>query len=364
MGSFSVYCEISNISITSGNKCAILPIKENKSHEGYLPYLPAALPIFGEYNDYGDLESIEENANTKLIEARYGLSIENFCQFLTNREWYNSDRMSFDACRSELNSMMGNLSDELIKELTSTNFMWIDRQVYDAMTENNNTWYKGHNDYGTPEMLELLGFELIEESKTFKNYAPNRFNKKYSNKDGVEVYSDGGTLLSISGQYLYDFGKGSESSIETYFKVDPKLDYLKNLGEHEAWRFLSSSSLNEKLGYVFGKRQIDMYDEEYFNDMLEIMEDMKARGDETSRLLKIIEEKRKPKTLVDEYFNDMDSFGDDLAKMVNVRHNLHCMSGAFRPFTQYLTPQCGEHEEHQILLDKFAEINKSYISND
>jgi hypothetical protein len=30
----------------------------------------------------------------------------------------------------------------------------------------------------------------------------------------------------------------------------------------------------------------------------------------------------------------------------------------------YLTPQCGEYDHHQILLDGFAKINKSYIYNE
>lgn len=37
------------------------------------------------------------------------------------------------------------------------------------------------------------------------------------------------------------------------------------------------------------------------------------------------------------------------------------MSGQFRPYTKFLTPQCGEKSDHQRILNKFAEINKSYL---
>jgi hypothetical protein len=53
-GSWSVYCGISNISITSGNDCVLLPLKETNGE--YHRYSPATLPIFGKYNDYGGIE--------------------------------------------------------------------------------------------------------------------------------------------------------------------------------------------------------------------------------------------------------------------------------------------------------------------
>jgi hypothetical protein len=49
MGSWSV-CGISNISITSGNDCVLLPLKETNGE--YHRYSPTTLPIFGKYNDY------------------------------------------------------------------------------------------------------------------------------------------------------------------------------------------------------------------------------------------------------------------------------------------------------------------------
>ena len=41
MGSWSVYCGLSNLAITSGQECVFLPLKKN--NRGYLPYIPATL---------------------------------------------------------------------------------------------------------------------------------------------------------------------------------------------------------------------------------------------------------------------------------------------------------------------------------
>jgi len=62
-----------------------------------------------------------------------------------------------------------------------------------------------------------------------------------------------------------------------------------------------------------------------------------------------------------EYYRNLEDFKKELSDLVTLRHNLHCMSGDLKPFTSYLTPQCGEREHNQVLLEKFVEINKSKI---
>jgi len=47
MGSWSVYCEISKITITSGKRMALIPLKKNTDHVGYSQWVPATLPIIG-----------------------------------------------------------------------------------------------------------------------------------------------------------------------------------------------------------------------------------------------------------------------------------------------------------------------------
>jgi hypothetical protein len=201
-------------------------------------------------------------------------------------------------------------------------------------------------DYGTPEMLKLFGFEFVEKSDSFKNYDPKRFNQLWR-KDDVEMFSDNSTLLSKDGRYVYHFGKGDETSIETYFEVPKELEYLKTKSSSEAWRLLSKSKIKSELGYILGSRYD--FDRE---DMYE--EIAKIRGE----AIVVVQ----PKVLHKKYFSNMEMFGDKIVELINISHNLHPMSGQFSPHVLYLTPQCGEYEQHQLILDKFAEINRSYVN--
>lgn len=98
MGSFSLSCGVTGLSITAGDKCVMLPITANVSPflslngpkvipkatmrtSAYIVYnsdlwVPAMLPIHGEYDDYGGLEEVVEDDNTRVLEERYGLTIE------------------------------------------------------------------------------------------------------------------------------------------------------------------------------------------------------------------------------------------------------------------------------------------------
>lgn len=96
MGSFSVACSISKISINYGDKCVLIPIYKNpiyKDSYGYClaspcdRYMPLIMPIVGYYNDYGGIEDIEKDKNTELIERYFGISIEDFCECIQYRDY-------------------------------------------------------------------------------------------------------------------------------------------------------------------------------------------------------------------------------------------------------------------------------------
>lgn len=341
MGSWSVHCGISNIAITAGNECAVLPLKKNRGGDGYLPYVPACLPIFGNYNDYGSIEDITKCENTRLIEEHFGITIDEFVTFFVDgQHTYDREEASEVAEKLKANGRYDEVKD--------WKFMFIDRQVYDFMSSNLDKHSRGYMDYGTPQMLELLGFTKVKGAK-IKNYDPKRFNQLWE-KGKVKMYSDGNTLLTTSSRYVYHFGKGDETSIETYFEVPEELHYLKNLNETEAWRLLSPRKQKEQLGAAIGISRY-AFDTEGLEEMLAQV--AKDKGIEIPPKV--------PNTLEKKYMADLNTFGDALARLFNVRINLHPMSGQFHPNTLYLTPQCGEHERHQVILNRFAEINKSYI---
>lgn len=351
MGSWSVSCGISNIAITSGNECCIIPLIE--SHHEYGGYVPTTLPIFGRYNDYGGMEDIVEDENTKLIEKYLGITIAELVEFLVDGK-FTYDRSEVKPITKKLNA------NGKLEEVAKWRFMWVDKQVYEVMTKNYDKWEVGHHDYGTPEMLALLGFTLVEGAE-ITNYDPKRFNKKYQRGD-LFVYSDGRTMLSEKNRYIYYTDKGCESSLTTYMELPEELQYLKEKISREVWRIMSPKKSREQLGWVFGDRYSYDLDDTLEESLQELIKSFAEEGKEMPDLLKEkLEKANKPKSIHKQYFDNLEAFGDLLVGMTNVRSNLHPMSGRWFPHVLYLTPQCGEYSQHQILLEAFAKINKSYI---
>ena len=346
MGSWSVSCGISNIAITSGKECCIIPLKE--SIDEYGGYVPTTLPIFGKYDDYGGMEDIVQDENTKLIEKYFGIPISEFIQFLVDGE-FTYNRREVAPIREKLEE------NKKLEEISKWRFMWVDKQVYDFMSKSYDKWQKGHHDFGTKVMLDLLGFTEVENAE-IKNYDPKRFNKKYQKGD-LFVYSDGQTMLSEKNQFIYytDNKYSSESSLSYYIEIPEDLKYIKDKVSHEIWRLMSPKNAKEKLSYVFGR--YNMFDDD--DSLLDLLkESYLKKGEELPTNL------FPPKKITKLYLDNLEVFGDSLAAIANVRHNLHPMSGRWFPHVLYLTPQCGEYEHHQILLDGFAKINKSYIEEE
>lgn len=331
MGCWSVNCGISNIAINYGQECVILPLIENST--AYGGYVPTTLPIYGVYNDYGSLEQIVDDENTQLLESLLGITISELVTFLVDGKFtYN---------RSEVEPIIEKLKERgTYSNVENWRFMWINKKVYEFMSVSLDTYSKGNLSFGTPQMLTLLGFSLVEKSDSFTNYDPKRFDQKWT-KDNFEIYSDGNNLLTLENQYVYSFGKGDHASIETYFEVPEELHHLKTKNKSEAWRILNPKEQKKILGYVLG-------DMGYALDL-----------SETLRLLTGL--KPSPKTINEHYLNNLDTYGDKLAALTNVQGNFNPMSGRFSPHVLYLTPQCGDYKTHQKILEEFSKINNSYI---
>lgn len=329
MGSWSVYCGISNISITAGNECVLLPLKKNDGYHGYLPYLPATLPIFGKYNDYGGMEYIEENENTKLIEEHFGCKIQNFCDYFTDGEEFDEKNITN------------------FKEFKKWKFMFIDRQVYNFMSKHNPKKY-GDHDYGNPDLLKYLGGEYLGLDKSV-----DRYNKLWR-INGIEFHSDD-TWLQRDKNPIYSFDPSLLLDV-----LSEENKHFLTQHKHSLWRIYGKEYVAKNMFWIIG---VDgsHYHLTHFMDELEDKLD-----DETYEKL-FPGKKRHYKellTLQDKYTEYISTFGDYFADLLIMRGNMHCFSQAFNPYVQYLTPQCGEFKEHQQILEKFTEINKSYINNE
>lgn len=134
MGSWDVACKSGN-SISPGTKCLFFPLvprtykkqhiihpaSEYVSNEGaYLFFYPFSLGIIGTYADYGELEDIEENENTKAIEKYFGIKIQALLDYICHPD-DNEDVLTG----------LDKKKEALIKSMSG---MWMLQSVYDKMT--------------------------------------------------------------------------------------------------------------------------------------------------------------------------------------------------------------------------------------
>jgi hypothetical protein len=344
MGSWSVYCGISQIAITASDECVLLPLKENKRGDSYSPYLPATLPIFGKYDDYGGIENIEEDDNTKLIEKYFGISILDFTKLFTDWKAYE---------RSECLEIIDRCKN--FDEIKNWNFMFINRNVYYFMSTHLDGDVKGHLDFGNKELLELIGFKYIGENTNNPVYHSKRYNQEWE-FDGKKFYSDGTWIHQYNADskrenaiFYFNNNCNDENALTKQINVPEDKMWIGEKAMWQLWKFVNKSKQKELLGWIINERS-SMYDDIDFDKYFEKDSRLKAKllNEENSKLSSL-------------YFKNISSFGDGLADLVTIRHNLHCMSGYFTPFIKYLTPQCGEHRNHQVLLQKFAEINNQLL---
>lgn len=199
MGSSNVSCSISNLSINTGDKVAFIPLVAARYMPSdttlvvpdamlIYPYAllnPLCLPIIGEYNDYGGVEDIQEDVNTKAIEAFIGLPIADFMSCVTCGR----------APHDYFGDIYGNLVDEDQKQ--------------------------ARKDYKTPfagKYLEITGFERLNiTGEAWYDYKRKDFpylvklvpsydnqNEGYGHRIlgvGFEIYDSNGIVVASCGWY-------------------------------------------------------------------------------------------------------------------------------------------------------------------
>jgi hypothetical protein len=328
MGSWSVYCGLSNLTITSGQECVFLPLKKSNNLGGYLPYKPATLPIFGEYDDYGGIENIQSDKNTELIEKHFNCTIHDFCYFLT-RGPIRDDEDDFPKYLKK------------VEEIQNWTYMWIDRKVYDFLVSNRNKSFGGIGDFdmGNETLLTHLGCTFIGKSDNNPTYDPKRYNQIWTY--GEQVFYSDGTWMQFD-QKDKDANVYGISGFAKKFGFKKELDDLKNKYEWEMWSIYPEEKVASLLFNVIGA-------DGYNWNMKQFYKKIQKQADAYVS------------KLVDKYLDDYKTFGDLLCQLTSIRFNLSCMSHYWAPFVKHLTPQCGEKKEHQKILEKFAEINNEYV---
>ena len=323
MGSFSVYCGISQISITDGNDCILLPLKKNTIHNIYSDYIPACLPIFGKYDDYGRIGYITKDTNTDLIEKHFKCDIETFCGCLTDN-------------RKDEDDFLSNL---IIEEFGGLEYMFIDRKVYDFLSS-----YSGHIyiDMGNPSLLENMGFKYIGENDSDK-----RYNKVWEIQN-VKFHSDGTWLHTSKNANIFNIN-GEYCKLSDYITLDDNMLEMSKKNMVQLWEILDDKTARTYLLSVIG------VDYEWFNNHIEMMQFL-----EESQKVERISKIKKERGISYKYAEDLKTFGKTLCEMTLMHQNMMSFSCVFRRYESCITPQCGDYDNHQKIMEKFTEINKSY----
>jgi hypothetical protein len=203
MGSFSEYCQISQITITSGTPCYLVPLQKKPMSEGR-PWSLYCLPILGEYNSYGTIENIELDKNTTCVEQLTNLSIEQFCDLLTD-----------------------------FRSILDLSYCFIRKDVYDILSQ---TKIKGSFSgvLGRRELLLSMGFDYV------KDVDKERYNKEYS-LNGNLYYSDN---RYIEGQYYSPKSLAKLGADVSIFKGKDIFDFWQYDDYDYYWRLFGEMTFS------------------------------------------------------------------------------------------------------------------------
>lgn len=322
MGSWSVYCEVSNMAITSGTKCVLLPLKID-NHYGSGTYSAASLPIIGTYNDYGNLENIIKDDNTLLIENYLGISIEEFVTFLVDGK-YTFERDTYKLIKDKLDS-------KILEEIENWRYMFIDYQVYQNFTDNNysNESYIGDFNMGNDLLLKDIGFNFVEKLDKGLN------NLKYE----------------YNNSFFFTNGKGLQNHLgKTYYVLKDLFEDINYTGKYSHYKYLQKIDRYEYLSTT------DKYNYIYkiigctLSDYIDFKMSLKYPN---------IIDPLPPKKLHDLYITYNNHYIQRLIGLVKLKSNLYTMSKVFKPSSLYITPQCGDHSGHYEISKVINNILKN-----
>jgi hypothetical protein len=336
MGDSSVYCGISKITITGGMDVVLIPLSSERilTRTG-MYHTPFCLPIFGENDNYGRIENIVEDVNTKLIEEHYNCTIQEFCNKLTQ---YGGVR--------DPDGRMSNIPD--------LNYMWIDRKVWDYMKSYRPTGYGRAEslDLGHPEILTKLGFKFINETDD------KEYNLKYEmivGENTISLLSNGAGLKNLKvfntksekiiSQNNYCYG------LDDLEKCGVCVSYFRGKFKHHFYKFFDKRMRSKLFGVVLG---ININYRNYPYKFKKFLDNEPIISDEETPFnviaLKLMD-----------MIMDNNYVCDTLCDMLTVDSNMYAGSMKYEPYVEFSTPQYGEYKIHQNMLEKFAEINKTYI---
>jgi hypothetical protein len=185
LGCYNVTCGITNISIGCGAEVVLIPLYTNGDREysenpSSMFFTPYALPIKGDYNDYGGLENIERDENVEALENHFGITIDTY-----------------------------------LKSNEARNGMFVFREVYDRMVE-----------YHTEKMNKETSSYMITPNKV-KEYL-TEYKNSSSPLSSEELKKQRNALDKVIDEYSKNF-KGTEKELEDDEEYQDYMDEFESI---------------------------------------------------------------------------------------------------------------------------------------
>lgn len=219
MGCFNIACSISNLSIGYGERAYFIPLTPNiyrgnhlvgvKSYLTYPNsyYNPFCLPIEGYYNDYGTLENIIENENTKALEDFFGIDIESIVEIITRAQYDNmtsSNALVIDkfAVDQSINSYGLDFGEDFLLKLglikhENEYFYFPKFANYHVHLQNDNSKYTIFNKEKNELIYSSSEYYLKKDfQQVYENITGYILNVSEQNQSKVKL------LLSLSGMFV------------------------------------------------------------------------------------------------------------------------------------------------------------------
>ena len=395
MGSFSYTCQLTGVPITSGNRAVLIPLvpRDNVydcelselrkkgqasliSNDGCNLYFNEfCFPIFGEYNDYGGLENIVEDDNTKVLEKYFKMKIQDIVDVLCDNRKDGTEYS--DSTKLVKNK---NAEHNLLFTLSST---WIHGDVYDKLAASISKDVFDKVDIGVHGVLDALGFKFIGEDKT------ERYNKVYE-KDGLKINSDGNWLNISTQKSIYDLKSFKKYCTKEGIKIESEemetwglyeqvykllLPHVKSLKGNGRWTgdrvrrmLLENNDYDLGLGDTF----IDYLSEEESTEVWAIITTKDRTKENTDRLDELKKKgealknkaPKKPANLSELYFKEIKANGNNF--LLNNIVGWHKVKSFYYPTGRFLYPigcstQNGDYENVGMLLKCAIEVNNKLL---
>ena len=237
MGCWNETCAVTQIPIMSGDPVALVLLtkvdRHAENHSGFCYandiWTPKFLPVFGEYDDYGSVENIQENWNTQFIvdQLRQELAQVRLTQPTPRADSTHADtrkHFALDLDAFTVNDVLDQIHEDRVwvpgvRDNLPVGWCMMHRWVWDHMTQIMERDWRDNISLNT----------VISHGETYYEAMLNRYAEVRANSDDVAM----GLLLKYSRRALVDWQNAFAVLSESGSRLDSymTLSGLRNYDE-------------------------------------------------------------------------------------------------------------------------------------